>query len=800
MKNRIFLLSALAASLPLPTLANGFWKSDLNENLTNVAKSIGHEGFHQDTEGKPWPGIGPNGEAAGSLTLPYARIPAMTITDDNKMVVMFDLRWGGSTDHGRIDPGVAISEDGGHTWEKRTAWNFNESKLPLRRAMDPTILHNSIDGSLYVMHGTWSTGSQNWYRDRIAYYRDNVWATTIYKSTDGGYTWNKNAEFSKNINNEVFAKVQKGAGNQTVAFLGGVGSGIVMKDGTLVFPIQTAHLNGIATTIMYSKDNGKTWDMPETTTPVAPNQISLENMVFEIGSKLVMTGREDRLGRNQAKGRWAYYTEDLGKTWNLYEPVNEFSSSTAQPTQGSSIYVTLPNGRRVLLVSKPNGNNDNWARGNLALWMLDAKNPEHKHQVTIIRPGSGNPKGAGYSSLAYKEGNLFVAFEDDGDITVKNLTEYLSTIENKALEWGLPDEISDEIERIQALEYLNKGQKDELIAKMRKANDYAVSQSFVLNQEMKELKVVIENLSLQSKAKTTAMPSKIRAFNEYLDEVSNLTGNESPQFIDYFGIANLENMLNSYFLALDTKLDFSNYVNQAKKLNSYNNDILYSSYDKIFIEYDSMLKNKKYNPSVALGLNTDISENSAVGVFFEQRSKEGKTKTVGLRAKYDNNNNTLSSFVRYRSVKHEDIAGKNNNVDLYLNYARQFAVDNQLTVSPFVGVSGSFSSRTLLDEDVAMNKRFVFGGDVGINIGYQLSGVKVDIRPSVALLNDSSTLSQANYEQNQYKIKSSNLVYGLTTSIEKKFKSVSVGSKIKLQKYGSQSSDVNIGVNLSYNW
>ncbi|MGX2949274.1 sialidase, partial [Frederiksenia canicola] len=214
----------------------------------------------------------------------------------------------------------------------------------------------------------------------------------------------------------------------------------------------------------------------------------------------------------------------------------------------------------------------------------------------------------------------------------------------------------------------------------------------------------------------------------------------------------------------------------------------------------SMLKNKKYNPSVALGLNTDISENSAVGIFFEQRSKEGKTKTVGLRAKYDNNNNTLSSFVRYRSVKHEDIAGKNNNVDLYLNYARQFAVDNQLTVSPFVGVYGSFSSRTLLDEDVAMNKRFVFGGDVGINIGYQLSGVKVDIRPSVALLNDSSTLSQANYEQNQYEVKSSNLVYGLTTSIEKKFKNMSVGSKIKLQKYGSQSSDVNIGVNLSYNW
>ncbi|MCL7796273.1 exo-alpha-sialidase [Pasteurella multocida] len=105
-------------------------------------------------------------------------------------------------------------------------------------------------------------------------------------------------------------KVQKGAGNPTIGFLGGVGTGIVMKDGTLVFPIQTAHRDGIATTIMYSKDNGKTWDMPAINDALAPNQSSLENMVFEIDNKLVMTGRED----NRQKTRWAYYTEDLGKT------------------------------------------------------------------------------------------------------------------------------------------------------------------------------------------------------------------------------------------------------------------------------------------------------------------------------------------------------------------------------------------------------------------------------------------------------------------------------------------------------
>lgn len=148
------------------------------------------------------------------------------------------------------------------------------------------------------MHGTWAAGTQNWYRDRLSYFNQNIWAATIYKSTDGGLSWQKNTEFSNTVNRDVFMKVQKGVGNPTIGFLGGVGTGIVMKDGTLVFPIQTAHREGIATTIMYSKDNGKTWDMPTINNALAPNPSSLENMVFEIDNKLVMTGREDN-GKKQ---------------------------------------------------------------------------------------------------------------------------------------------------------------------------------------------------------------------------------------------------------------------------------------------------------------------------------------------------------------------------------------------------------------------------------------------------------------------------------------------------------------------
>lgn len=96
---------ALASNLHATT----FWKSDLNENLTHITKRIGEDNFTVAEDGRLWPGVGPNGEAPGTVPLYYSRIPAMTITDDNKMVIMYDLRWNRAYDQDRIDPGVSIS-------------------------------------------------------------------------------------------------------------------------------------------------------------------------------------------------------------------------------------------------------------------------------------------------------------------------------------------------------------------------------------------------------------------------------------------------------------------------------------------------------------------------------------------------------------------------------------------------------------------------------------------------------------------------------------------------------------------
>ncbi|KAE9538973.1 exo-alpha-sialidase [Ursidibacter maritimus] len=526
-----------------------FWKSDLNENLTNIRKIAGKNKFTENVVGEPWPGIGPNGEMGGTKALHYSRIPAMTITDDNKIVVMFDLRWNSAFDQDRIDPGIAISSDGGYSWIKRTAWTVNHSDHPRRRAMDSTILYNPIDDTLYALHGNWSTGTHNWAKYGNDYFENNQWSATIYQSTDGGLNWKKNAEFSKTHNYHIFSKVKKD-NHSVVAFLGGVGSGIVMRDGTLVFPIQTAHSNGkIATTILYSKDNGKTWDMPEINDALSPNNASLENMVFEVEEgKLVMTGRED----HHSKARWAYYSEDLGKSWQPYNPVDKFSKTLAKPSQGSSIYVTLPNGRKVLLVSKPDGitNQDDDKRGNIALWMLDAKKPKHKFKLGIIRPGLGNADGSGYSSLAYKDGNLFVAFEDDGDIRIKNLSDYMDTIQAKALEWELPNEMDADVAKINALPHLNQGQKNQLIEKMQNANDYAIIQAIALNKAMHNLKNNTNKLNDEAQQLKDQELIEQQLFLSSVKQIHQVTQPTNSTYLGYNEIAHLSQALNSRFSAL----------------------------------------------------------------------------------------------------------------------------------------------------------------------------------------------------------------------------------------------------------
>lgn len=209
---KIFLSILLFSSL---NIASGTNFSDFKVNLTN--------------KGTIYPGIGPDGQN-GHL-LKYSRIPSMIVTNDNKLVVMYDLEWNTANDQSRIDTGIAISSDGGNTWDRKTAISFNKKhngKLDKdRRSMDSTMIYDHINDKIYAMHGTWSKGNGQWFAKRIEHWNNNIWEATINSSSDNGYTWEYETGFSRTKNADVFKNTTI-EGNKIVGFLGGVGTGIVM--------------------------------------------------------------------------------------------------------------------------------------------------------------------------------------------------------------------------------------------------------------------------------------------------------------------------------------------------------------------------------------------------------------------------------------------------------------------------------------------------------------------------------------------------------------------------------------------
>lgn len=775
-----------------------FWNQNLNLNLTNIHKVAGQNNFTQDVAGEPWPGIGPDGEVPGTRKLAYSRIPAMTITDDKKLVVMFDLRWNSPNDQDRIDPGIAISSDGGHTWTKKTAFT-TEGTGKKRRHMDATLLSNPVDGSLYVMHGKWADGGINWAQAVVPYYKRDIWAATIHKSTDGGLTWTLADQWSRTSHPEDLerTKVTLSNGEQAgvKAFLGGVGSGLVMHDGTLVFPIQTTHAGDtnrpikIATTILYSQDLGKTWTFPKIDEALAVNQSSLENMVFQLGDKLVMNGRESN---GEVKKRWSYISADLGQSWQEYKGAELQHSTTAAPSQGSTIYVMLPNGRRVALVSKPNGNgNDSYSRGNLALWVMDALNPEHQHQVAIIRPGSGNAKGAGYSSLAYKEGNLFIAYEDDGDIRVQNLTKFIPEIEAKSLEWQLPDEMKTEVATLRSLPNLNQGQKDTLVSKLETANENAIAISKVLDGVMGQLVADKAKASEQTKKHPTAAPSKQRKLGETLAYVDKVTNPNDTTMLDYQAAVALQGTVQAQIAQLGTKISLAPYVGALALSQPYDFDLAAADTVSVKVTTDSKLQQRQ----VDLNLGTSLVGQGLTykGAIFARYVNQGNY-LVGAQVGISQANHSAIAFARYRKESqtldaphYQTESGTPvnldfSNVDVGVNYQHSLSLGQAKVTHELAGYY-SYTPESQLDEDVKLSDRKTLALNAGIKLAVDLGLADLVVHPQVALVKTLGRVEQVNDAEHYADFSDTDLVAQASAGFEKRLGKFSLGALVTVKDY-----------------
>lgn len=333
----------------------------------------------------------------------YFRIPWMTVTNQGTIIAGSDVRYNGSGDQTFIDLGYKRSTDGGQTWsEPKIAIRNKRVDATYSRVMDGTILCDPYDNKIYLLGNSFESSAGNWTQSTES--KDSDWDVLLAISTDDGETF------------EEPISLRHLGGSEISMWLGGVGTGIVMNNGTLVFPIQVSFVDKVRTGthntksgIIYSTNHGETWQMCQSFVD-AP---SSECTIVEYDGKLILNARSDG-----NKNRRIFYTTDLGASWIA---MRELSENTAQfnACQGHMINLPYKDNRQeeCVLFSHPTGN----ARNALGVSVLNARMSRFT-SIGVVYPWGFD----GYSCLAYDiiRDRLYCLYEV-GDIYFEDISYLL---------------------------------------------------------------------------------------------------------------------------------------------------------------------------------------------------------------------------------------------------------------------------------------------------------------------------------------------------------------------------------------
>jgi sialidase-1 len=229
------------------------------------------------------------------------RIPGLATTPKGTLIGVYDLRYRGGGDlPGDIDVGMSRSTDGGRTWEPaRAIMDMGRAaKWRYDGIGDPAVLVDRNTGTIWVA-ATWSHGNRSWVGSGPGMKPEETGQLMLVRSDDDGVTW------SKPIN--ITAQVKK---PEWCFILQGPGKGITMADGTIVFAAQyqdpPAKRRLPHSTIIYSKDHGKTWHVG-----TGAFDDTTEAQVAEIEPGVLMLNCR----YNRESRRVVMVTRDMGRTW-----------------------------------------------------------------------------------------------------------------------------------------------------------------------------------------------------------------------------------------------------------------------------------------------------------------------------------------------------------------------------------------------------------------------------------------------------------------------------------------------------
>ena len=237
------------------------------------------------------------------------RIPGLATSTKGTLLSVFDLRHKSAADlPADIDVGLMRSTDNGDTWSKVQRILDMDSRVPGSMGNgvgDPAILVDTKTGAIFVL-ALHSLGNRAWHGSGPGLRETETGQLVMVKSTDDGLTWTKPTSLTMQVKHPAWHLC-----------FNGPGSGICMRDGTLVFPAQYRDLEKAPRScFLFSTDHGQSWDI----SPPAMNSASppSESAVVELDDgSLLLSMRDEQHGGERLWARWEWKDRLENGKWSI---------------------------------------------------------------------------------------------------------------------------------------------------------------------------------------------------------------------------------------------------------------------------------------------------------------------------------------------------------------------------------------------------------------------------------------------------------------------------------------------------
>ncbi|PWU93869.1 putative trans-sialidase, Group II [Trypanosoma cruzi] len=328
------------------------------------------------------------------------------------------------------DWSTLVEKVSGSTWKAHTVLDTTDGTNRVGDVFNPTT--TTKGNKVFLLAGSYDMLNQsggNWKRDSLDL---KLVVGDVTKPTasepSGWITWGTPTSLG-----QTTLKTPK-AGLKDFASSGG--SGVLMEDGTLVFPVIAFNAENTGfSMIIYSTNNGSTWSLSEVMSPAEcldPRTTEWE------GSLLMIVDCEN--------GQRVYESRDMGTTWTeaIGTLPGVWTKSKPEVSRDVSLHVealitATIEGRKVMLYIQRGYALREKKDKALYLWVTDNNRSFYFGPVAVEEA----VKWEFASALLYSDGNLHLLQRRDnnkgGVISLSRLTEELSTIRSVLSTWSQKD-------------------------------------------------------------------------------------------------------------------------------------------------------------------------------------------------------------------------------------------------------------------------------------------------------------------------------------------------------------------------